>query len=118
MVAPDAFGTDHWKFHILVDSHTAPPMCMPAQYKPSKKLLDRKASEYVAKHCTVQAYKRYYLGEKLSFAKWTRREAPYWYIVSTDNPDLVSELRLLRAYAPRVPPRTAACAFRSAAPNP
>ena len=89
MVAPDAFGTDHWKFHILVDSHTAPPMCMPDQYKPSKKLLDRKASEYVAKHCTVQAYKRYYLGEKLSFAKWTRREAPYWYIVSTDNPDLV-----------------------------
>jgi len=89
MVVPDAFGFDNWKFHILRDSHTAPPMCMPDQYKPSKKLLDHRTSQYVRKHSTVQAYKRYYLGEKLSFAKWTKREAPYWYIVGTDNPDLV-----------------------------
>ena len=89
MIAPNAFGIDHYNSPVFLDSHTAPPMCMPDQYKPSKELLDRKASEYVAKHSTVQAYKRYYLGEKLSFAKWTRREAPYWYSVGTDNPDLV-----------------------------
>ena len=100
-VNPNVFPKDHYEKKrgcylipvetrpVFLDSHTAPPMCMPDQYKPSKELLDRKASEYVRKHSTVQAYKKYYLGEKLSFAKWTRREVPYWYSVGTDNPDLV-----------------------------
>lgn len=26
----------------------------------------------------VQAYRRFYVGEKLKFAKWTRRKIPYW----------------------------------------
>lgn len=26
----------------------------------------------------VTAYRNFYLGEKMSFAKWTRRRAPYW----------------------------------------
>ena len=27
---------------------------------------------------TVTAYRRYYIGEKLKFAKWTKRHRPYW----------------------------------------
>ncbi len=26
----------------------------------------------------VSAYRKFYLGEKMKFAKWTRRKAPYW----------------------------------------
>jgi len=42
---------------------TTCPQAMPDQYK----------SESV-----VKAYRRYYLGEKLSFVKYTRREVPSW----------------------------------------
>jgi len=43
---------------------SAPPQCMPEQYKG----ID-----------TVSAYRRYYIGEKLSFAKWVRgTSSPYW----------------------------------------
>ena len=28
----------------------------------------------------VEAYRKYYLGEKASFAKWTKRKAPDWFI--------------------------------------
>lgn len=39
-----------------------PPQCMPAAYKVGGD--------------SVTAYRRYYCGEKLSFATWTRREMP------------------------------------------
>jgi len=74
MAVPDAFGTDHWKFHILVDSHTAPPMCMPDQYK--------------VEGDPVAAYRRYYKGEKAYFARWDRgRASPEWW--DDDMQDLV-----------------------------
>jgi hypothetical protein len=41
-----------------------PPQCMPEQYK-----------DY--DDC-IQAYRNYYIGEKLPFAKYTVREVPYW----------------------------------------
>lgn len=43
----------------------APPQCMPEAYKQ----LD-----------TVQAYRDYYNGEKLRFAKWTKRTPPIWIV--------------------------------------
>lgn len=43
---------------------TPMPQCMPEEYKnPS----------------TVKAYRDYYIGEKYSFAKWTRRTEPEWF---------------------------------------
>lgn len=43
---------------------TEPPQCMPEQYK--------------TENC-IQAYRNYYIGEKISFAKYTKREAPEWF---------------------------------------
>jgi hypothetical protein len=40
-----------------------PPQCMPDQYKSD---------------CCITAYRNYYLGEKLKFAKYTKRQAPDW----------------------------------------
>jgi hypothetical protein len=42
-----------------------PPQCMPDQYK---------------QESCIEAYKAYYIGEKLGFAKYTRREVPEWLI--------------------------------------
>ena len=42
------------------------PQCMPDQYKVSDD--------------PITAYRNYYIGEK-HFAKWTKREAPQWYMV-------------------------------------
>lgn len=40
------------------------PQAMPDQYKiPGK---------------PVEAYRRFYLGEKMGFARWTKREVPWW----------------------------------------
>lgn len=41
-----------------------PPQCMPMQYKCDD---------------TVQAYRNYYIGEKASFARWTKRNIPSWF---------------------------------------
>lgn len=40
-----------------------PPQCMPDQYKDPD---------------TITAYKKYYNGEKLGFAKWSKRNVPNW----------------------------------------
>lgn len=45
------------------DGFWQPPQCMPDQYKGD---------------CSIDAYRRYYIGEKLSFVRYTNREAPYW----------------------------------------
>lgn len=37
--------------------------------------------EKYKKENAVDSYRSYYLGEKRSFAKWTRREPPDWWIV-------------------------------------
>lgn len=34
--------------------------------------------QYRVPNDPVQAYRRFYLGEKMYFAKWTRRRQPYW----------------------------------------
>ena len=36
--------------------------------------------EYKIPGDPVQAYRAFYLGEKAHFAKWTRREAPAWFV--------------------------------------
>ena len=43
---------------------TEPPQCMPDEYK----CLD-----------TVEAYRKYYLGEKSHFSSWKKRPTPTWY---------------------------------------
>jgi len=44
---------------------TAPPQCMPDEYKQPN---------------TVQAYRDYYLGEKSHFAKWAYSKIPDWWV--------------------------------------
>jgi len=41
-----------------------PPQAMPEQYTHSDSII---------------AYRNYYIGEKHSFAKWTKRDIPYWW---------------------------------------
>jgi hypothetical protein len=41
-----------------------PPQCMPEEYK--------------VEDDAVQAYRNYYIGEKLGFIRYTNRDAPYW----------------------------------------
>lgn len=43
-----------------------PPQCMPDQYKGED---------------SVEAYQKYYMGEKSSFSVWKKRPTPTWYIV-------------------------------------
>ena len=33
----------------------------------------------------IQAYRNFYIGEKMSFAKWTKREMPYWILTDHDH---------------------------------
>jgi hypothetical protein len=49
---------------ISLDEWVDPPYCGPAQY---------------ASPDPVTAYRRYYMGDKARFAKWTRRPAPVWW---------------------------------------
>jgi hypothetical protein len=34
----------------------------------------------------VSAYRRFYIGEKSRFAKWTRRRPPRWFVAGADPP--------------------------------
>jgi len=50
----------------MIEEHlTEPPQCMPDEYKS----LD-----------TVEAYRKYYMGEKSHFCSWKKRPTPTWYI--------------------------------------
>lgn len=62
-----------------------PPMCMPDKYKaPDDKMLynhsDKDTFRFVGSDVNkiVDAYRDYYIGEKLGFAKWTKRDKPTW----------------------------------------
>jgi len=57
--------------HIPVGDLVPPPEAMPEIYR-TKNTETRSWSD------TVAAYRRYYLGEKLRFSKWTNRPVPYW----------------------------------------
>jgi hypothetical protein len=41
--------------------------------------------KYQISNNPVQAYRSYYVGEKSSFAKWTRRKPPQWYCKLMEN---------------------------------
>lgn len=51
---------------------SAPPQCMPEQYKVSSN------HTLMGWTQTVQAYRRYYVGEKLTFARWNHSSKPTW----------------------------------------
>jgi hypothetical protein len=62
--------------HIIWMVHNLPDLCkakitMPAQAMPDK-------YRCLSPQDPVQAYKNYYIGEKLYFAKYTKREIPIW----------------------------------------
>jgi hypothetical protein len=40
--------------------------------------------QYRVKGDAVQAYRRFYIGEKARFAKWTRRRPPRWFAAHTE----------------------------------
>ena len=48
---------------ILKKGLTEFPQCMPEEYRGED---------------VVKAYRSYYLGEKMRFAKWVKRVVPYW----------------------------------------
>lgn len=50
--------------NITDEDFTIPPQCMPDVYRQND---------------TVQAYRDYYAGAKLSFATWTKRDVPIWF---------------------------------------
>jgi hypothetical protein len=54
------------------------PLCMPEQYWPGTYRLVDIAS-------AVQAYRKYYLAEKSSIAKWPVGKVPYWWETSYDQ---------------------------------
>lgn len=61
---------------------TVPPMCMPDKYK----------NRFTGKTTftdVVDAYRRYYIGEKKEFARWTNRPQPKWWPVSAKTYDCV-----------------------------
>lgn len=58
---------------------TAPYLAMPDEYKVEG---------------AVRSYRRYYLGDKASFARWTRRRPPVWWPHRKSYPDVLRRKRL------------------------
>lgn len=44
--------------------------------------------EYKVPGNTVEAYRRFYIGEKQQFARWTRRDKPDWFVEATADTSL------------------------------
>ena len=65
--------SDHKSIHVLNEisncSYDNPGLTEFAQAMPDK---------YKIPGDPVRAYRRFYLGEKMGFAKWTKRSAPEW----------------------------------------
>ncbi|MFV0489820.1 MAG: hypothetical protein ACK5NL_21920, partial [Vibrio fluvialis] len=60
----------------LIQQHTYPSIGLTefAQAMPD---------EYKIRGDAVSAYRRFYLGEKMGFARWTKRELPAWLTAQT-----------------------------------
>ncbi len=61
--------------NIEVGYFTPLPQAMPDQYK---------------RENVVEAYRAYYIGEKNGFAKWTKRQAPFWWPHAANEVERVS----------------------------
>ena len=70
---------------VNLPSHgfTPPPQCMPEEYKD--------------KDDTVQAYRNYYMGEKNSFAVWSKRKTPRWWGYDTARLVIIDDSKLSSA---------------------
>lgn len=55
--------------NIQHEAFSAPPQCMPDEYKTS-------GNRFLS---VVEAYRNYYIGAKAPIAKWTRRNPPAWW---------------------------------------
>lgn len=56
--------------NIQLADFTLPPQAMPADYKHND---------------PIEAYRRYYIGAKKSFARWTKRPQPEWFNLSNHS---------------------------------
>lgn len=56
---------------------TLPPMCMPEKYKQLAQLSAYNDFD-VNLHQIINAYRYYYVNEKLAFAKWKCTDVPWW----------------------------------------
>lgn len=56
--------------NISSDPFTQPAQAMPAEYKHED---------------PVQAYRRYYMGAKARFARWTRQQVPEWFVKNSGD---------------------------------
>ncbi len=77
------YGTVHARFKTILDLYSPPPpmavghrtgfaLAMPEQYR---------------RDDAVEAYRAYYIGEKLRFATWRAPAVPpYWIQIIADNP--------------------------------
>lgn len=59
--------------HLVWLYNNPPPLSYERFYEPPQCMPDR----YKSDDC-IQAYRNYYIGEKLGFAVYTNREIPYW----------------------------------------
>ena len=66
--------------HVTVA--TAPPQCMPEQYR-----VPLTVPHFRTWENAVTAYQLYYLHEKYRFAKWTTRSEPAWFTKGTEQLD-------------------------------
>jgi hypothetical protein len=58
----------HHPKNITLGKFTSMPQCMPEHYK--------------VPGDSIQAYHNYYIGDKQSFAVWTNRQIPEWYVTA------------------------------------
>ena len=58
------YPLENWPTNIPREEFTPPPQCMPEEYKCED---------------SVEAYHKYYMGEKSSFSVWKNRPTPEWY---------------------------------------
>lgn len=62
-----------WKDKIPEKKFTTPPLCMPDKYKTTIRIDEDNATD---EFDYIESYRKYYIGDKKRFAKYTHREMP------------------------------------------
>lgn len=95
---PNSTRADYGQFlsntptNLASAGFTDPPLAMPAEYMTDD---------------AVESYRRYYIGEKYTFAKWTNRSIPRWFLSSlTDVWSTYPAKRAKRIFDPVLSKRT------------
>ena len=72
------YGKTHLSYTKLKNILDKPPTNLPEG--PLTGVSQAMPEEYKNSLDHIKAYRDYYIGEKQSLAKWTKREAPQWYV--------------------------------------